>query len=106
MLISSQGRSQGPVDSALARLKAERRVAVTLPHFLVAPTIVARTDLVMTIARRVALRFAGQHALRIFDVPLPLRGFSVAMAWHSKSIGDPAVEWLKDEIRGLVKTVD
>jgi DNA-binding transcriptional LysR family regulator len=51
-VISPQGRTPGIVDAPLKRLKRRRRVAVTLPHFFAGPAIVATTDFVMTIPRR------------------------------------------------------
>lgn len=101
VLIAPRAGTVGPVDTALARLGRERRVAVTVPHFLAAPAIVAATDLVLTVARRVALRFAGEYALRLFKPPVVLHGFSVAMAWPTASAGDPGAEWLKDQVRSL-----
>lgn len=99
VLISPRGRSPGVVDKALDKLKRERRVAVTLPHFLAAPAVIASTDHVMTIPRRVASQLAQLYALRVFPPPVPLRGFDVAMAWHPRGEADPGVRWLKDQIR-------
>jgi DNA-binding transcriptional LysR family regulator len=99
VLISPQGRAPGVVDKALERLKRTRRVAVTLPHFLAAPAVVARTDYVMTIARRIALQSAQIYKLRIFVPPLTLHGFEVVMAWHPRGEADAGVNWLKDQVR-------
>ncbi|MFM2417937.1 MAG: hypothetical protein RL385_2660 [Pseudomonadota bacterium] len=40
---------QGMIDELLARRRLTRRIALTVPHFLVAPFVVARTDLALTI---------------------------------------------------------
>jgi DNA-binding transcriptional LysR family regulator len=98
VLVSPNGRSPGVVDKTLERFNRNRRVAVTVPHFLAAPAIVARTEYIMTIARRVALQFAQLYALRIFPPPIPLRGFDVVMAWHPRSESDAGVTWLKDQV--------
>jgi DNA-binding transcriptional LysR family regulator len=99
VLISPRGRSPGVVDKALDRLKRTRRVTVTLPHFLAAPAVVASTDYVMTIPRRVALQFVQLYRLRLFPPPVSLRGFDVAMAWHPRSESDSGVGWLRDQVR-------
>jgi len=99
VLISPSGRTPGVVDRVLDRQKRQRRVAVTLPHFLAAPAIVARTDYVMTIARSVAQQMAKIYKLRIFAPPIRLDGFEVAMAWHPRSEADPGINWLKEQIR-------
>jgi DNA-binding transcriptional LysR family regulator len=83
----------------LERQNHQRRVAVTLPHFLAAPAIVATTDYVMTIARRIALQAARTYKLSVFPPPVRLTGFDVVMAWHPRGEGDAATAWLRDQIR-------
>jgi DNA-binding transcriptional LysR family regulator len=103
VLIAPSGRAPGVVDKALERQKRRRSVAVTLPHFLAAPSVVAGTDYVMTIARRVALQLAPIYRLRVFPPPLRLDGFDVVMAWHPRSEADAGVNWLRDQIRRRTK---
>jgi DNA-binding transcriptional LysR family regulator len=103
VLIAPSGRAPGVVDKALERQKRRRSVAVTLPHFLAAPSVVAGTDCVMTIARRVALQLAPIYRLRVFPPPLRLDGFDVVMAWHPRSEADAGVNWLRDQIRRRTK---
>ena len=102
VLISPAGRTQGVVDSVLDRLKRKRRVTITLPHFVVAPAVVAQTDCIMTIARRVAVETVKTYNLRTFSPPLRLPAFEVAMAWHPRTEADAGVMWLKQQI---LKTV-
>jgi DNA-binding transcriptional LysR family regulator len=87
------------LEKALEQQKRKRRVVVTLPHFLAAPAVVARTDYVMTIARRVAQQMAKIYKLRIFPPPVLLDGFEVVMAWHPRSDADAGVSWLRDQVR-------
>ena len=101
VLISPQGRVPGVVDAPLKRLKRKRRVAVTLPHFLAGPAIVARTDFVMTIAGRIARKYSELYSLQIFSPPLRVPGFEVAIAWPTRSEADPAIQWLRTQIRLL-----
>jgi DNA-binding transcriptional LysR family regulator len=97
VLIAPSGGVPGVVDKALEN--HQRRVAVTLPHFLAAPAIVATTDYVMTIARRIALQAARTYKLSVFPPPVRLTGFDVVMAWHPRGEGDAATAWLRDQIR-------
>jgi hypothetical protein len=53
------GRTGGFVDDALAALGKEREVALMLPHALVMPFAIAASDLVVTMAERVARIYAG-----------------------------------------------
>jgi DNA-binding transcriptional LysR family regulator len=95
------GRVPGLVDAPLKRLRRKRRVAVTLPHFLAGPAIVARTDFVMTIPHRIARKYSELYSLRIFAPPLRVPGFEVAMAWPTRREADPAINWLRTQARML-----
>src|SRR5262249_57349539 len=101
VLISPQGRVPGVVDAPLKRLRRKRRIAVTLPHFLAGPAIVARTDFVMTIPRRIARKYSEVYALRIFPPPLRVPVFEVAMAWPPRREVDPPIHWLRAQTRML-----
>jgi DNA-binding transcriptional LysR family regulator len=58
-LITVTNSRMGYVDTVLERLGVERRILLRLPHFLAAPLIIARTDLVLILPRRLATLFAG-----------------------------------------------
>lgn len=88
----------GWVDDALERQNLQRHVAISVPHFLVAPFIVANTNLVVTLAERVAKTYANILNLRIFSLPLNSEGFSMTMLWHTKNNGDKASIWLRKMI--------
>jgi DNA-binding transcriptional LysR family regulator len=102
-LISPRGKEGGFVDDALAKLGLRRRVVVTVPHFLVAPHVVASCDLVLTLASRVATLLAEPLGLVVLGPPADLRlaGFRVSSIWHERTHGDPAHAWL----RGLIADV-
>ncbi len=104
-LVSPWGVEGGLVDDALARLQLQRRVAVAVPHFLVAPHIVAASDLVVTLAERVANAMAKPLGLVAIAPPKELRltGFSVSLFWHERTQDDPARRWLRDLIADEAK---
>ena len=99
-LISPWGMEGGYVDDALARLDLQRKVAVAVPHFLVAPHIVASSDLLLTVAERVAKVVAGPLGLVVLAPPqeLALTGFTLSVLWHERTHEDPARRWLRDVI--------
>jgi DNA-binding transcriptional LysR family regulator len=99
-LISPWGMEGGYVDDALARLGLQRKVAVAVPHFLVAPHIVASSDLLLTVAERVAEVVAGPLGLVVLAPPreLELTGFALSILWHERTHEDPARRWLRDVI--------
>lgn len=94
-LISPRGSGPTYVDDALAARGLERRIALRVPFFLAAPPIIAGSDLVLTLPRRIAELFARTHPLRILSPPLPLSGFSVHLVWHERDDADPGHRWLR-----------
>jgi len=97
-LISPRGKEGSFVDDALAKLGLSRRVAVAVPHFLVAPHIVAESDLVLTVASRVATLLAKPLGLVMLAPPreLELAGFRMSLLWHERTHHDAAHRWLRD----------
>jgi DNA-binding transcriptional LysR family regulator len=99
-LVSPWGMEGGIVDDALARLGLQRRVAVAVPHFLVAPHIVAASDLVLTVPERVARMLAKPLRLQIVMPPaeLGLTGFTLTNVWHERTHDDRARRWVRELI--------
>jgi DNA-binding transcriptional LysR family regulator len=102
-LVAPRGEGGSVVDSALARLGKKRRVAVEIPHFLVAPHVVRETDLLLTLAARVAASLAPLLGLRRIPPPLELTTFTMVMQWHERQHVDPAHVWLRELIAMVAK---
>jgi DNA-binding transcriptional LysR family regulator len=93
--IAPRGRPGGVVDTALAALGLSRRVVLMVQHFLAAPFVVAKTDLVLTVPERVAFAFADMLPLAIVPPPMELPGFTMQLLWHDRTHDDPAHRWLR-----------
>jgi len=98
VLVTITGQGEALVDTALARLGMRRKVAVRLPHFLVAPMIVAASHLVLTLPRRLAARMASAAPLELMALPLDMDAVSPSMIWHERTHDDPAHAWLRRQI--------
>lgn len=90
------GGFQGATDAALKGLGRERRVALSVPSFLVVPEIVATSDMIALVPRRLVQ--AVPSDLQVFDPPLPVEGFSIAMLWHDRLEASPVHNWLRDRL--------
>lgn len=94
VIVSPQGGGfVGPTDAALAAHGRSRRVALSAPGFLIVPEIVERSDLIALVPERVARDRATR--LRLFEPPVPVPGFSIAMVWHDRNHDHPAQRWLR-----------
>jgi DNA-binding transcriptional LysR family regulator len=100
-LVAPGGERGGYVDDALERMGQRRRVSLLLPHFLVMPYVIASSDLVVTLAERVARVYAGHLPVQLFAPPLPLPRFTIGGYWHERASDDPALVWLRAQTRTL-----
>ena len=105
VLIVSPGYGPGLVDHALSMLGLKRNVAVRVPHYLVAPSIVAKSDLIATVPARIARGLAHAHGLAVLEPPIALRAFPVSVAWHPRADSEPAVAWLLGVLAETVKAL-
>ena len=96
--VAPRGTPGGVVDDALRARGLQRRVALLLPNFLVAPHVVARSDLVVTLGARIARSFAEHLPLRVLTPPLPLPGFEMSLAWHARMDADAGHAWVREQI--------
>ncbi len=93
----------GPLDELLAARGLSRTVSVRLPHFLVAPLLVARSDLVLTAPARVLNAFAPLARLHVFSPPLPIPSFTLSQAWHARHHADPSHRWFRERVREAMR---
>jgi DNA-binding transcriptional LysR family regulator len=98
VLVSLSGELAGLTDPALRRLEIERRVVASVPRFLIALSVVAETDAIATVPRRLAVRCAGQLGLQVLPLPFALEPFPIAAV--TRKPADPAIEWLMQQLRG------
>ena len=101
VFVAPRGLPGSPLDDALARKGLRRKIAVTLPNFLVAPHIVAATDLVWTAPGELARAFAGRLPLVLREPPLPVPGFTVKLRWHVRLDRDPGLAWLRQTFHAV-----
>jgi DNA-binding transcriptional LysR family regulator len=94
LFVSTRSRS-GVVDEALAKLGKARRIAVSVPHFLVAPFIIVESDVIMTVNSRIAYTYARALPIRVMPPPLDLPDFPISMVWHPRSDKEAAHSWLR-----------
>ena len=94
----------GFIDEPLAQVTGRRRrVAMTIPHVLAVPSIIARTDLVTVIAERIARLYARELGLVVFEPPIKLPEFTINMLTSAARAGDPGLQWLQRQVMHVCK---
>ncbi|MEM9394565.1 MAG: LysR family transcriptional regulator [Pseudomonadota bacterium] len=94
ILVSPEGGGFfGATDKLLAASGRSRRIACSVPSFLLAPALVASSDLIALIP----VRLADLHKDLVdpFDPPFPSPEFSVDLRWHPRRQNDPAHIWFR-----------
>ena len=96
---------QTPVDRPLAELGLKRHALLRIPFFV--PTIftIARTDLILTVPRRLGKIAAVAADVRIVEPPHEIKGFSYFMAWHPRLTTEPAHAWFREQLRMAARTI-
>jgi len=96
--ITPGNRPGTPADEVLARLGRRRRVAVRVPNFLMAPLLVATSDLIGLYPARLARRAAELLPLALHPPPFPLPGFDLHLAWHERHRRDAGHRWFREQL--------
>lgn len=102
LLVSPRGTPGSLVDDALAALGKSRRVVAGVPHFAVAPHVVAGSDLVATLGTHVVDACAGPLKLEVRPLPFEMPPFAITMTWHERVHRDPVQQWLREQIVAAV----
>jgi len=89
------------IDDALAKLGRKRHARLAVPHFLLVPEIVARSDMISTLPERLARGYANK--LRILELPLDIESFTVGQIWHERNQREPAQLWLREVLLELAQ---
>jgi DNA-binding transcriptional LysR family regulator len=103
LVIAPSGTPGSMVDSALAQRGLERRIALRVTNFLIAPVVVCETDFVNTMPTRLARQLAKTYPLRLVPLPFLLPKFEYCMFWHPRLDQDPAQRWLREFLLGVIK---
>lgn len=81
----------------------QRRVVGSVPRFFVAFTVVAESDVLATVPRTLAERYASMLGLQIVPLPFQFPPISIIALRRSETNGDPSIDWLVEQVRAAVQ---
>ncbi len=95
--------AQSPVDDRfadhqLAKLGLNRHSAVTVPHWLAVPKIVAASDLVAIMPHSIARQFQQDGVIVLLESPLADTALLWSLYWHRRHTTDAGSAWLRELI--------
>ena len=94
LAISITGESRVPIDDLLAREGRSRRVALTVPNFMLALALLAETDLLAALPRGLLAMHGAHFGLIGTPAPFPMRQFQWRAIAPKVAMMDAGVEWL------------
>ncbi|MEO7149987.1 MAG: LysR family transcriptional regulator [Rhodanobacteraceae bacterium] len=102
-VIASAGTGhESTVERACAAAGLRRRIVLTLPHFMVLPLLVAQTDVVVTVPKRLGLAFAGFANLKLLEPPIKIPRFEIKQHWHERYHHDQSNKWMRNLVAELL----
>jgi DNA-binding transcriptional LysR family regulator len=104
-IVETWERQQTPVDRRLAELGVKRHAVLCLPFFVPSVLAIARTDLVLTLPRRLAKIMVPVADVRVVEPPREIKGFSYFMAWHARLTSEPAHAWFREQLSKIATTI-
>ena len=103
--VSVDGCSNGEIDRLLRDEGLQRRIAVSVPHWRTAPSMISNTDLILTVATRTLDNALLDEELVSLSPPLLIPPFPFVQIWHNRFGEDPAHMWLREQVRHVVAHV-
>lgn len=85
----------GVIDRFLSKNRVRRNVVLRVPQFHVLPAIVADSDLLAIVPKRLADAFAARLPLKVLALPVPVPTFDICIHWHERFHHDPGIRWMR-----------
>jgi DNA-binding transcriptional LysR family regulator len=97
---------RGIVDEVLARDGLKRRVALTVSDFHLVPRIVAQTDMIGHLPRRIAAELVRGFDLLVLPPPIALPPWNVDAFWSGISDAEPAAKWMRERLFRIGREIE
>lgn len=105
ILVSMKPFDANEIDHQLQLANQQRRIAVTVPYWQIAPQLLENTNLILTIAEK-AIPKNMCHKFFLFKPPIDLPELDFQMIWHQRSDNDNALNWLRNTIVTLLSEAE
>ncbi|WP_027819159.1 LysR family transcriptional regulator [Paraburkholderia bannensis] len=103
VLIRSVEHSHHAIDDALRSKGVARNIGLEVPHFVALPGVLAVTDLIATLPRRLAELLARGGGFEIFELPVDIPSAAVTMHWHEHFHEDEGIAWMRDLLMNIMR---
>ncbi len=106
VLVTLAADDRGIVDEVLAKQGLSRRVAATVSDFHLVPYIVARTDMIGHMPRRIANLLVRDPALLVLPPPVALPAWNSELFWGGVSDAEPGAKWFREQLFAIGQAIE
>lgn len=97
--ISSRRHGLGYVDLTLGKMGLQRKVTLRSQHYLMAISVLQKTDMAITIPEH----FARRYQLHYVPLPVDVPRIETHLYWHGSTDQDPANRWMREQMIELAQ---
>lgn len=103
IVVQASGTGHAIVEKVLAQRGWHRRVVLQVSSFLGVARLVAGTELLVVVPRRLGQAQAQQERVRLLEPPLPLPAYAVKQHWHERFHADAGNAWLRQLVAEVLR---
>ncbi|MBD1581942.1 LysR substrate-binding domain-containing protein [Pseudoalteromonas sp. S16_S37] len=103
ILIAPWNENKGIVDTMLAKIKKSRKVAITLPHVLIAPYYLQHSHHLLTLPEAYAVQVTKPLGLVLLEPPLDIPNYKIKLYFHKTRQNDPKLTWFIEQFSQFSK---
>lgn len=100
--VTTSGTGHAIVDKALQRKRIERHIALRIPTFLGVGRLVADTELLVLVPRKLGEALCAQEDIQMLAPPVPLPSYAVKQHWHERFHADAGNAWLRAALADMM----
>lgn len=100
--VTGGGDKDSFLDRWLAKHECRREVAVTVPFFSSAFSILSRSRMLLTIPLHIAVNARRHFPITYSALPVPVPREQYYILWHAIHHNDPAHRWLREQIAPIL----
>jgi DNA-binding transcriptional LysR family regulator len=86
------------IEKSLSEVGIKRTIGLSLPGYVTAAAITAKSELVLTLPEMLAKRAAEMFPLNIRRLPVTLPQVTLSLIWHERRNADVIHKWVRQEI--------
>jgi len=93
------------VDQTALKMHRQLRIALKVQSMLTEFKVVANSDLIATVPKRLATQLADKEPLQLLPLPFNIPDVRIAMYWHEVTQHDAGRRWLRQLLTEVAKTL-